>query len=122
MGDTAGKYDRLAEGFAENSYANLEFYMHQRFMVATYWGILLRPGDSVLELGCDDSYLAQFFVKHGLRYSGVDISPKMVAVAEQRLREHGLVADFAVADVSQILLSEPYNAVVSYMRAFYICS
>jgi SAM-dependent methyltransferase len=113
------KYDQIAEGFAEHSYANLHFDMHRRFMIATTWGGPLQPGDSVLELGCGDGYLAQFFVQQGLRYRGVDISPRMVTMAEQRLREAGSKAEFAVTDVSQMPLSEPFDVVVSFMGAFF---
>src|SRR6266704_2800004 len=119
MIDLVTKYDRLAERFAERSYANLQFDMHRRFIIAATWGVPLQPGDSVLELGCGDGYLAQLFVQRGFRYCGVDISPKMVSVAEQRLREARLKAEFIVTDVSQIPLLEPFDAVVSCMRAFF---
>jgi SAM-dependent methyltransferase len=113
------KYDLIADGFAERTYANLHSDMYRRFIIATTWGAPLPPGDSVLELGCGDGYLAQLFVRQGLRYRGVDISPKMVAMAEQRLREAGLKAEFIITDVSQTPLSEPFDVVVSFMGAFF---
>jgi ubiquinone/menaquinone biosynthesis C-methylase UbiE len=117
--DIANKYDRLAEGFAERSWANLEFDMERRFHISATWGKTLVGGDSVLELGCGDGYLARLFVKHGLRYRGVDISPKMAAMSEEKLRAAGLKAEFVVTDVSQVVLSEPFDAVVSYMGTFF---
>src|ERR1700746_790327 len=96
--DLANKYDRIAAGFAERSYANLHFYMQRRFDVATSWGKTLSAGDSVLELGCGDGYLARLFAGHGLRYCGVDMSSKMIAMAEQRLLEAGLKGEFQVSD------------------------
>ncbi len=93
--------------------------MRRRLVVATTWGTLLRPGDSVLEFGCGDGYLAQLFVRYGLRYFGADVSPKMTIVARRRLRESGLKGDFIVADVNQISLAEPFDAVVAYMRSFF---
>jgi SAM-dependent methyltransferase len=116
------KYDRIAENFAEASYANLQFYMERRFAITTTWGIDLQPADSVLELGCGDGYLAQHFVQYGLRYRGADISPKMVAMAEQRLRQVGLKGEFMVADISRIVLSEPVDAVITFMRDFFTYS
>jgi SAM-dependent methyltransferase len=113
------KYDRLAEGFSEASYANLEFYMARRSLIATSWGPTLRSGDSLVELGCGDGYLARLLVAQGLRYRGVDISPKMVATAQRRLFDAGLKADFVVSDITRMHLSEPCDAVVSYMRAFF---
>lgn len=117
--DLANKYDRIAAGFAERSYANLHFYMQRRFDVATSWGKTLSPGDSVLELGCGDGYLARLFAGHGLRYCGVDMSPKMIAMAEQRLLEAGLKGEFQVSDACQLGLSKPFDAVVCYMRTFF---
>jgi SAM-dependent methyltransferase len=118
------KYNQITERFSERSYANLPFYMQRRFVIATSWGIPLQSRDSVLELGCGDGYLAQLFVQHSLLYRGVDISPKMVAMAEKRLREARLKADFLLTDISHICLSEPIDAVVSYMRTFfgYVCN
>lgn len=114
------KYDRAAtEGYAERAWANLRFDMHRRLAITTAWGTPLQPGDSVLELGCGDGYLAQLFVQHGLRYAGVDITPKMIALAEQRLQKAGLDANFMVADVSQLSLSQPFDAVISNMGGFF---
>jgi hypothetical protein len=57
--EIASKYDRIAERFAESSYANVAFDMQHRFRLTMSWGVSLLPGDSVLELGCGDGYLAQ---------------------------------------------------------------
>lgn len=117
--DLASKYDRVAEGFAERSWANLEFDMERRFLIATSWGKALLPGDSVLELGCGDGYLARLFAERGFSYRGVDISPGMVAVAQQKLRALGLKGQFEVTDVHGLSLTEPVDTVVSYMGNFF---
>jgi SAM-dependent methyltransferase len=117
--ELAGKYDRISERFSETSYANLAFDMERRLFLATTWGKPLDPGDSVLELGCGDGYLARLFVERGLRYWGVDMSSGMVATAERRLSEAGLKANFTVTDVSQLALSETVDAVVSFMGTFF---
>jgi SAM-dependent methyltransferase len=117
--DLSDKYDRVAAGFAERSYANLCFYMDRRFAIAMTWGRALSAADSVLELGCGDGYLAGLFAAHGLRYCGVDASTGMVASAARRLSEAGLKAEFRITDANQIFLSEPFDAVVSYMRTFF---
>jgi SAM-dependent methyltransferase len=93
--------------------------MHRRFTIATRWGIPLARGNSVLELGCGDGYLAQIFVQQGLCYCGMDISSSMVAMADRRLKEAGLKTQFLVTDINQTSLSEPVDAVVSYMGAFF---
>jgi len=115
----AEKYDRVADGFAENTYANLNFDMHRRLTIVTQWGIPLQRGDSVLELGCGDGYLAQLLVQHGLNYHGADVSPKMVANADQRLKKHGLNGEFVTGAVDEMFLSRPFDAIVSYMGTFF---
>jgi SAM-dependent methyltransferase len=116
---TAEKYNSFAEGFAERTWANLAFDMRRRFILATAWGETLEVGDSVVEFGCGDGYLAQLFVQEGFHYQGLDISPRMVAVAERRLAAAELTASFLAMDVDQVSLTEPVDAAVSYMGAFF---
>jgi cyclopropane fatty-acyl-phospholipid synthase-like methyltransferase len=116
---TAEKYDNLADGFSERTWANLEFDMRRRFILAATWGKVLEAEDSVVELGCGDGYLAQLFIDHGYHYRGLDISHRMVAMAERRLAEANLTAEFLAVDVNQLTLIEPVDAAVSYMGAFF---
>ena len=115
----AEKYDRIADGFAERSWANLAYDMEHRLRVATTWGTPLRSGDQVLELGCGDGYLAQLFIRHGLSYRGLDISPRMISMAERRFAPTGAAPRFDIGNAAQLRLSEPVDAVVSYMGAFF---
>jgi len=115
----ADKYDNLADGFSERTWANLEFDMRRRFILAATWGKALHVGDSVVEFGCGDGYLAQLFVQEGFHYRGPDISPRMVAVAERRLSGTEPAASFLAVDVDQVSLTQPVDAAVSYMGAFF---
>ena len=115
----AEKYNDLAEGFAEQTWANLAFDMRRRLILATTWGKALHAGDSVVEFGCGDGYLAQLLVQEGFDYRGLDISPRMVAAAETRLSRAKLTASFLAVDVDQVSLTEPVDAAVSYMGAFF---
>jgi SAM-dependent methyltransferase len=117
--EAAEKYNALAEGFAERTWANLAFDMRRRLILTTTWGEALHVGDSVVEFGCGDGYLAQLFVKEGFRYRGLDISPSMVAMAERRLSGAELTASFLAVDVDQVSLTQPIDAAVSYMGAFF---
>jgi len=116
---TAEKYNDLAEGFAEQTWANLAFDMRRRLILATTWGKALHAGDSVVEFGCGDGYLAQLLVQEGFAYRGLDISPRMVAAAESRLSRAKLTANFLAVNVDQVSLTEPVDAAVSYMGAFF---
>ena len=115
----AEKYNCLAEGFAERTWANLAFDMRRRLILATTWGKALHAGDSVVEFGCGDGYLAELFVHEGFHYRGLDISPRMVAVAERRLAAAELTASFLSIDVDQASLTQPVDVAVSYMGAFF---
>ena len=119
MNLSADKYDLLADGFAERTWANLTFEMQRRLALSMTWGPRLNSADSVLEFGCGDGYLAQLFVKSGLSYRGMDQSPKMIAMAERRLMAAGLHARFEVSDVADLSLTEPVDAIVSYMGTFF---
>lgn len=113
------KYDLLADGFAERTWANLKFDMQKRLALSMTWGSRLNAADSVLEFGCGDGYLAQLFVEAGLSYQGVDRSPQMIVMAKRRLMAAGLKARFEVSDVSDVCLTEPVDAILSYMGTFF---
>jgi len=113
------KYSCLADGFAERTWANLAFDMRRRLLLATTWGKSLDAGDSVVEFGCGDGYLAQLLVQAGFNYRGLDISPRMVAAAERRLSRAELAASFLAVDVDQVSLTQSVDAAVSYMGAFF---
>ena len=115
----ANKFDRVAGTPAERRYANLDFYMKRLIKILISWGRPLQPGHRVLELGCGDGFLSKPLVEYGLSYHGFDISPKMVAKANARIQEVGLEADFSVANIDEMVLSEPYDAIVSNMRSFF---
>jgi cyclopropane fatty-acyl-phospholipid synthase-like methyltransferase len=60
------KFSRLAWGFSEKSYANLEEFMGHRLDLILRWGAPLSPGDRVLKLGCSDGYLGCLLAKCGM--------------------------------------------------------
>ena len=117
--DAAEKYSYLAQGFAERTWANLAFDMRRRLILATTWGKGLHAGDTVLEFGCGDGYLAHLLIQEGYDYRGLDISPSMIAAAERRLSGTEVTASLLAVDVEQFSLTQPVDAAVSYMGAFF---
>ncbi len=75
---------------------------------------------SVLDLGCGDaSVISRTLANTGVReYTGVDLSPVALQVAEQMLREAGIPASFKVADFMHHLQVSP-NASVDVIVAGY---
>ena len=62
----------------------------------------LSPNSKVLDLGCGPGRDAKYFTDHGHQVIGVDISPKMVALA----RDAAPQADFIVSDIESLSLQD----------------
>lgn len=53
----------------------------------------LVPGDAVLDLGCGPGFLAVSFARAGMRVTGVDPEPEMLAAAQAAAAEAGVAVD-----------------------------
>lgn len=62
----------------------------------------LRPGDDVLDVGCGPGYFAMALRDLGMRVTGVDNSPDMIARAEGNVSELGIDAAFRVMDAQHL--------------------
>ena len=73
---------------------------HQDFAIpALLKNLELDPSQSLLDIGCGSGVLAPNLVAKGIRYTGVDISPKLVAIAKQNHGRHG---KFLVGDARRL--------------------
>jgi SAM-dependent methyltransferase len=61
-------------------------------------------GDRVLDAGCGEGYLARSLAARGARVTGIDLSPRLIALA--RARDPGGSIDYRVADLSRPLPAE----------------
>ena len=68
--DLVSKYDRIADGFAEQSYANLQFDMRRRFVISTTYDWRLNCHLSDASCDCDEEPDAEDHEK-GKRGSGL---------------------------------------------------
>lgn len=64
----------------------------QRSAVWKELGDTFHSGDRVLEIGCGTGVDACFLAEHGVHVVACDISPRMIAVARQRLASHPCAA------------------------------
>jgi SAM-dependent methyltransferase len=89
--DLPAKFGRLADGFAEHEYADPRYYNARRARTVFATGPQLRPGATVLDLGCGDANFADEVLARGYCYIGADPSPGMVTAATRRLAGRGTV-------------------------------
>lgn len=61
--------------------------------------VQLRAGESLLDIGCGPGVLAPAVAAAGARYTGVDLSPKLIAIAR---RHHAGSGRFVVADATRL--------------------
>jgi SAM-dependent methyltransferase len=61
-------------------------------------------GSSVLDLGCGPGWTSLFLSRAGYDVTGVDISERMIEVAQQRAEQENAPARFLVADMEELAL------------------
>ena len=98
----AAAYDRLT---ADVGYEKWADYVERQFRKAG------RPIRSVAELGCGTGSLTLLLAQRGYAVTAVDLSPDMLALAEQKCR--GLGVRFLCQDMSRLALPGEADAVVS---------
>lgn len=85
MGDmtdmTIGYYNKNAADFAAST-AGVD-------LSAQYAAFLqyLRPGDSILDLGCGSGRDSKFFLEHGYRVEAIDGSSELCAIASEYIKQ-----------------------------------
>jgi SAM-dependent methyltransferase len=119
---TAAKFTDLSRGWSEREYNDPTSFMERRAALVCDWGVQLRPGDHILELGCGDGALSCFLASKGFIVTGIDISPGMIEEAKQCAAREGLSVRFEVADSDGFEVVEPYDCIISFMGAFFTYS
>jgi 2-polyprenyl-3-methyl-5-hydroxy-6-metoxy-1,4-benzoquinol methylase len=64
------------------------------------------PEGSVLDLGCGPGWTSLFLARAGYDVTGIDISERMIEIAQQRAAREGVPARFLVADMEELSLEE----------------
>lgn len=95
-------YDRLTSDVDYQKWAD---YVERHFRK---WK---RPVRRVAELGCGTGSLTKLMAERGYETTAVDLSPDMLAVAEQKCRGLGVL--FLCQDMSRLALLERADAVIS---------
>jgi SAM-dependent methyltransferase len=102
----ATSWDRLRQGSGWN-----DKIWHDRFVDG------LKEGASVLDLGCGSGRpIAQHMIDRGLRVTGVDSSPAMIALCRSRLPGH----EWLVADMRQLVLGRRFDGILAWDSFFHL--
>jgi 2-polyprenyl-3-methyl-5-hydroxy-6-metoxy-1,4-benzoquinol methylase len=74
----------------------------------------LRPGMSLVELGCGPGWMTIFAARHGVEAAGYDIAPEMIGIARRRAEAEGVQAQFEVGDMEHLDLARRFDTCLIY--------
>jgi SAM-dependent methyltransferase len=116
VSDKAGQYDRAAERWTDEAYADPAGYLARRARLVVTLGPRLEPGDRVLDLACGDGGLGEHLLGHGVTYLGVDLSEPMIEAARRRLGPRAVVER---GDLNDYEPPEPVAATTVFRAIYY---
>lgn len=92
---------------------------HRKLAVPAVMELLeVQPGERILDLGCGQGVLAPFVAEKGARYTGVDVSRKLIRMAGQHHPKHG---EFLIGDVRGLRKIDPLRQ-ASFDAAVFLLS
>lgn len=110
------QYAKKADDWTEQAYADVGAYLAHRAELIVSLGPQLELGDVVLDLACGDGGLGEALLARGLRYRGVDSTPKMVEAARRRL---GGRADVELGDLNDFAPAASVAATTLFRAIYY---
>jgi len=110
----AGERDGLAAvcAYGMPAFYNRAIHLEQRLALEPW--LKVNPGSRVLDVGCGVGRWSRLLAARGADVTGVDLSPTMIAQAQQRAAAEG-VADrcrFQVQDLSNLDVGERFDLVL----------
>ena len=82
----------------------------------------LPPGARILDAACGSGWLSEYFARLGYDVTGIDISPDLIAISQDRIRALPRMIDpetpircrFLVHDIEVSALAEEFDAIICY--------
>ncbi len=82
----------------------------------------LRAGARILDVACGSGWLSEYFTRLGYDVTGIDISPALIQISEERVRAVPRLVDhqtelrcrFRVHDIELAPLEEKFDAIICY--------
>jgi len=105
------QYDAIAEQYKRSKQAVWRHHIEQY----SFFNLLGEvAGLSILDLACGEGHYTRMIKALGAaRVVGVDISPKMIELAEQAERRHRQGIEYRVSDARDLALAEPFDIVLA---------
>ncbi|HEX2620261.1 MAG TPA: class I SAM-dependent methyltransferase, partial [Phototrophicaceae bacterium] len=88
---------------------------HRKLAIPAAMQLLnLQKGETVLDIGAGQGVLAQYVADQGAKYTGVDVSPRLLELARQHHGRHGrfIKADACRLEASSELKAASFDAIV----------
>ncbi|MBR2903928.1 MAG: methyltransferase domain-containing protein [Clostridia bacterium] len=112
--DRDSAYTNLAEWF-EYLNQDCDYENWSQFLITRLQGYPVKKG---LDVGCGAGWFTRFFQKNGYEMTGLDISAKMLAAAQENARKAGLRGEYIQGDIAKIKLPRRYDFVLSVNDCF----
>ncbi len=110
--DVCASYDKIINWFDN---ARTKTLMEKEYLDVALSH--LKPGASILDLGCGTGEpIAKFFIDHGMKITGIDGSPNMVALCKERFPEQ----QWQVGDMRHISLGRRFDAILAWDSFFHL--
>lgn len=116
--ERAHRYATRAHGLAAVcSYGMPAFYNRyidvcQRRALAPWLRMPVRPGSTMLDVGCGIGRWSVELARRGHDVTGIDLSSRMLERAETRAREAGVACRFEVADAATLTLGRTFDLIL----------
>lgn len=86
------------------------------------YALSLSAGARILDVGCGPGWMSEYFARFGYDVTGIDISPQMIAVAQERVARLPFGVDltiplrsrFIAHDIERAPLPEVFDAIICY--------
>lgn len=111
MQDALKFWDRAAERYARSPIRDMEAYEYTLERTRSY----LKPGDTILEVGCGTGSTALLLAESVRHVTASDLSGNMISIANRKATDQGIDnIDFVASDVlGENIGRGPYDAVLA---------
>ena len=78
---------------------------------------IIKPGGAILDIGCGNaSPIAEYLLSRGFRVTGVDASPSMIALCQQKFP----AGRWLTGDMRELALAEKFDGVLAWDSFFHL--